>query len=59
MTVYIYIKRDWTEVHRRIIPKGIVPDSGRLGLRVKEGGGCEVWWGAGANGGRVWVRGTG
>ena len=47
----IYIKRDWTEVHRRIIPKGIVPDSRRLGLWMKEGGGCEVggdeWWKSG------------
>ena len=52
----IYIKRDWTEVHRRIIPKGIVPDSRRLGLWMKEGGGCEV---GGVSGGRVCVRGTG
>ena len=33
-----------------------MPDSARLGLRVKEGGGCEV---GGVNGGRVGVCGTG
>ena len=31
-----------------------MPDSGRLGLRVKEGGRCEV---GGVNGGRVGVCG--
>ena len=37
-------------------PKGIVHASGRLGLRVKEGGGCEV---GGVSGGKVRVCGTG
>ena len=52
----VYIKKDWTEVHWRIFPKGIVLDSSRLGLRVKEGGGCEV---GGVDGGRVGVCETG
>ena len=37
-------------------PKRIVPASGRLGLRVKEGGGFEV---GGVSGGKVRVCGTG
>ena len=40
---------------RGLSPKWIVPASGRLGLRVKEGGGCEV---GGVSGGRVRVCGT-
>ena len=53
---YYILREAGPKSTRGLSPKGIVPASGRLGLRVKEGGGCEV---GGVSGGRVRVCGTG